>query len=299
MAKERKTLHPVSVSEIIGPPSPKKPRKLGPLPPPAPHTRWTEGVIFEMLKGPFPDGAYVRIPQVRNGTGYVSRTRTCDALIVSCWPSRGLWFAGIEIKVDPADWKRELKAPEKSDAIQRWCNYWYVACPTGIVPIGELPPTWGLIECDARGCKITKPAPKLTPKPADAAFVCSVLRAATESMVPRSLVETMAEEKAEAKVAWSVRELEKLREDVAEFEKASGISLRNRWEYGDASEAIKLIRRSRASGPRNMAEYMKDQAQRLVKAGCEVLAICDEVLADPKAAKNIGPSSVDALSGDA
>ena len=104
MGKPLKTLHP----------KPANPRP--------PVERWTEGRVFGLLKGPFPDGAFLRLPQVRNGTGFQRSTRTADALIVSCWPSRGLWFAGVEIKVSLSDWKRELCKPEKSASIQKWCN---------------------------------------------------------------------------------------------------------------------------------------------------------------------------------
>jgi hypothetical protein len=256
-----------------------KPR-LGPLKPPAGYDRWTEAVIFEMLKGPFPDGAFVRIPQVRNGTGFTTRARTADGLIVSCWPSRGLWFAGVEIKVSPSDWKRELASPAKSHAIQQWCNYWYVACPKGIVPIGEIPPTWGLIECDSRGCKIVKPAPKLKPKAPDLAFICAVLRQATSGMVPAAEVEAQVAKRSEELSKWKHSELKRLQEAVAEFRKVTSINIHDTWHYGDISQAVKLVQRARGTGLKSMAEMLKEQAARMVRSGCEVMTLCDEALGD-------------------
>ncbi len=253
-------------------------KRPGPLKPPAPYDRWTEAVVFELLKGPFPDGAYVRVPQVRNGTGFTQRTRTADALIVSCWPSRGLWFAGVEIKVSPSDWKRELASPAKSHAIQQWCNYWYVACPRGIVPIGELPPTWGLIECDARGCKITKPAPKLKPKPPDAAFICAVLRQATSGMVPAGEVEAQVAKRAEDLGEWKHKELTRLQEAVAEFRKVTSINIHDTWHFGDIAAAIKLVQKTRGGGITQLAERLKEEAARMVRSGCEVMTVCDEAL---------------------
>lgn len=251
--------------------------------------RWTETRVFSMLAVPFPDGAYVRLPQVRNGTGFRSRTRTADALIVSCWPSRGLWFAGVEIKVSLHDWKRELATPDKSAEIQKWCDYWYMAAPAGVVPLGELPPTWGLIECTAKGCKIAKPAPKLKPKAIDVAFVAAILRNLAETTVPKIQVEELAAKRAEELASRDRYEVERLRERIESFRKETGIDVHGVWEYGAINEAIKLVQRSKVKGVKALAEYMKREATRLVQAGCEVMAICDQVLSDPEAKKNLGP----------
>lgn len=256
---------------------PKPPRQ-----PKAPET-WTEARVFELLKGPFPDGAFVRIPGVRNGTGWQRRTTTADALIVSCWPSRGLWFAGVEIKVSRGDWKRELAKPDKSAEIQKWCNYWYVAAPAGVVPLGELPPTWGLIECSGRGCKIVKAAPKLEPKPADTAFVCSVLRRIAESMVPRSEVNALVAEKIEQHRDHRNYELERKQEKFEAFEKAMGISLESTWEYGNIAAAVELVKKCKSTGLKSLVNYMRNEAEGLVKGGCEIMALCDQAIKESEA----------------
>jgi hypothetical protein len=255
--------------------------------------RWTESRVFTMLRGPFPDGAFIRIPHVTNGTGYQSTRRICDALIVSCWPSRGLWFSGVEIKVCPADWKRELAKPAKSDAIQQWCNYWYVACPVGVVPIGELPPTWGLIECTGRGCVITKPAPKLKPKPADVAFVCAVLRGAMSGMTPTPEVESLAQKRAEELAKSDNWNAQRLREKIAKFKQETGIDIEDTWRFGDVKRAVELVSRSGGNGLQSTAETLKNYAQLLVRTGQEVLMLCDQALASPEVAKTIGASTVD------
>ena len=58
------------------------------------------------------------------------------------WPSRGLYIAGVEIKVSRADWLKERKDPGKSVSIQRFCKYWYVAAPAGIVPVADDEDDW-------------------------------------------------------------------------------------------------------------------------------------------------------------
>lgn len=241
---------------------------------------WNESKVFAALKGPFPDGAFVRIPHVRNGTGAQRRPRTADALIVSCWPSRGLWFAGVEIKVSLGDWRRELAKPDKAADIQKWCNYWYVAAPAGVIPLGELPPTWGLIECKGNGCKIVKAAPKLKAEPPSASFVAAVLRASIDAMVPRVELEDLVEARVEEKLRWTKEEGQRLREDIDKFEKATGVSVRYAWEHGNVAAALKLVKECKGAGVRDMAESLRRHAQTVIKAGCDAAAVCEQALAD-------------------
>lgn len=124
----------------------------------------------------FKSPAYVMLREVRNATGWAAN-RAADAIVVSCWPSHGLWLGGIEQKVSRGDWLRELKQPEKAHAIMRYCAHWWVATTPGIVRDGELPENWGLLEVDDAG-KVTEKvrAPKLTPEPITLDFVCALLR---------------------------------------------------------------------------------------------------------------------------
>jgi hypothetical protein len=128
--------------------------------------------------GPFALPQHVMLRGVRNKTGMSGGAeRYADGLAVSVFPSRGIWFAGIEVKVSRSDWLRELKDAAKSEAIQRFCAYWWIATPPGIVKVEELPQTWGLIEVGEGGkCKRVKAAPELQPEPPSVSFVASVMR---------------------------------------------------------------------------------------------------------------------------
>lgn len=143
----------------------------------------SEGQIMDALSGaggPFSAPAHAVLRGVRNKTGHSGASeRYADGIVVSLYPSRGVWFAGVEVKVSRSDWMRELKDPDKSVPIQRFCAYWWIAAPPGIVKADELPPTWGLIEVSAEGkCKRVKPAPLLEPEAPTVAFVASVMRSA-------------------------------------------------------------------------------------------------------------------------
>lgn len=140
---------------------------------------YTEQDVFDRLKFAFPSPAFVLLPQVRSCTGQAQDVpRKVDAIAASVYPSRGLYLCGIEIKVKKTDWRKELRDPEKSEAIKKYCRYWYVAAPIGIVPVGELPEGWGLVEVRADGATIVHRAEKTVEEPVDIGFVCSVLRAA-------------------------------------------------------------------------------------------------------------------------
>ena len=195
----------------------------------------TAAVIRAALRARFPKDAFALLEEVRSGTGYSRQARYADALVCSCWPSRGLWIAGVEIKVSRSDWQRELREPAKSSDIQGWCDYWWIAAPAGVVRAGELPVTWGLLEYDASARAKSKlavkvAAPKLAPEALTASFVASVMRScasvqrdAVSRAVNAAVAQTRSEcdgarvaalearlQTAERKASHSVRDAEKL-----------------------------------------------------------------------------------------
>jgi len=199
----------------------------------------TEQKIFELLKRRWPWPAYVMLPQVGNSTGFACR-RYADAVVVSTYPSRGIYAIGVEIKTSRSDWRKELAEPEKAEAVLKYCLYWYVVAPKGLLNPAEIPEQWGLIECDSRSTRIIKRAPKLKPVAPTWEFMAAVTR---------RLRERSAED---AKKAMELRivqhELNELKEAVARFERASGINISDRWRLGQIGEAVNLIVRARREG---------------------------------------------------
>lgn len=217
-----------------------------------PKTRiaWSESSVYAALQRKFDAPAWVMLPQVRSATGFVRRPRTADAIAASVWPSRGLYFVGFEIKVSRSDWTRELKDVEKSCDIQQYCRHWYIAAPAGIVPVDELPPTWGLIEClDDKKVVTAKQAPVLEAADPDIDFVCSVLRTASEVSVPAFDVDRRIQEASmdgfkrgqeSASVPAKV-ELDAIKNAVGNFERTSGLQISNRWTAGEIGDAVKFV----------------------------------------------------------
>lgn len=210
-------------------------------------------VLDALRRGPLREPAHAWLYEVRNGTGAIAHERYADALVLSVWPSRGLWLAGVEVKVSRSDWLRELDAPQKSAAIQQYTDYWWVAAPEGVVQAGEIPAAWGAYEVTTGGkVALLKPAPRLDAEPPSKEFLCSVLRnqagmlasaqqrghdaafREAEASVDRSAIDA-ARATAEAielerrKLEQSVFELQRqvgdLRGAISGFEKASGVKL--------------------------------------------------------------------------
>lgn len=215
--------------------------------------KWTENSVFKTLSRTFPPGPFVLLPSVRNGTGYAKKkTRTADGIAVSVWPSRGLYFTGIEIKVSHSDWMSEIKDPEKSCEIQKYCRYWYIATPEGVVQPGEMPENWGHIIVGEKKNVMAKEAPRLTPEPPDMLFVCSVLRAASEQCVPMAEIQDREREIHDRAFEDGKKRSEydamQLREAVDYFEHHAGIKIDKPWEAGKIGDAVRLVMQDGIAG---------------------------------------------------
>ncbi len=238
-------------------------------------------MIREALREHFPQGAFAMLEEVRNTTGYANNLQSADAIVCSCWPSRGLWLAGIEIKVSRGDWQKELKHPKKSAEIQRWCDYWWVAAPAGLVLTAELPVTWGLIEYDPASRRKDKlairvAAPKLDPEPFSLTFVASILRnaGAAQAYLVAHAVSTAQQKMREECGADKVQELQH-RLDAAE--RKASFAQADREKAQLAGE--ELARLKSLLGLHSWRDLDEELAARALRAGrlvremgCQVMA---------------------------
>jgi len=242
--------------------------------------KWTESEVFRRLYHVWPSPAHTCLPQVRNGTGHSRKTtRTADALVVSTWPSRGMWLAGIEIKVSRSDWKQELANPAKAADIARFCKYWYVAAPVGVVPVEQVPETWGLVEVQQNTAKIVKSAPASEYLLPDMPLVCSILRAVESVTIPadhvrRQIDEAVSKHKVDAeKVAADYTELLDLRHCIQTFEEKSGLVLSGKnsmawWRMGNIAEAVRII--VDAGSPENALKRLRDEYETVTRVADKI-----------------------------
>ncbi len=195
-----------------------------------------EHEAIDFLRTRLTTEGYEVIPQVGSGTGAAYR-RTADALAVQTWPSRGIAFTGVEYKRTVADFRRELAEPEKADEIARFCDYWVILAPKGIVSESELPHAWGLWEIKNDKLYRTKQPEKQDAKAPTHTFVAAILRAAAKASPVFKAAESAKAKAYEdgRKAEQSVRahELERyktLQGKVQEFENASGLRIEHGWD---------------------------------------------------------------------
>ena len=215
------------------------------------HTVEVERALAERFKAP----EYAFLLQVRNQTGYTRTIRTCDAVAMSLWPSRGLTFEGIEIKVSRSDWLAEKKDIEKSAEFFKFCDRWWLAVgDEDIVKPGELPANWGLLV--PRGDKMIcrKEAPLLAPEAPSLALLAGVMRNAAEAqagMVRKSSLTTELQaarnEGREAQkqdddyqIGELRRSLGRHEQTIKDFEAASGLKL-NHYQAGEIGTAVQAV----------------------------------------------------------
>lgn len=177
---------------------------------------------------------YAFVAKVRDAAGH-GATRTCDALAMSLWPSRGLELHGHEIKCSRSDWLRELKDPSKAEAFAKYCHrWWLVVSDAKIVKDGELPAPWGLMVRGGGGLRVKVQAPFRTESGdrLPRSFIAPLLRAAVETGATREEVAkaradglAMGEARRTPAAAMDARALKDLRARVAAFEKAAGFQM--------------------------------------------------------------------------
>lgn len=206
--------------------------------------RLTAGDIVGMIRRRYEARAgWTVFEEAANGTGYHA-ARYCDALVLQTWPSRGLTAHGFEIKVDRRDLMRELREPKKADTFQRWCDRWWIVVPDVDLFDGlALPETWGVMIVKKGKLAVHREAPELKPEPWGKPFVAALARSLTDGLVPkRDLDEARAqsEETIRARIEEALTrdrerrggadaQLEALRKQVAEFERAAGLELHGGW----------------------------------------------------------------------
>lgn len=196
--------------------------------------------------------------EVRDGAGFEA-SRSCDAMAISTWPSRGLKLMGFEIKESRADWLREYRNPEKADTFFTVCDEWYLVVGSkGIVQPDELPESWGLLERNGNRLVCVKQAPKLKPEAMDRSLLAAMLKRAIDTeRVPVQRERDDAYDRGRKAGLESAKSLAEsaekrriaLAEKVHAFEMASGLSI----EFGDIQNVGKFVDLVRKGGHKQFA----------------------------------------------
>ena len=131
--------------------------------------------ICSALRLRFPRESHALLFEVADTTG--GTRRYADAVAIGLWSSHGHAIEGVEVKISRSDFLNEMKQPQKSEAVFKFCNRWWLACPKDMVKPAEIPHTWGLLELHSDGVLRQKvKAPKLTPIGCTMGFLAALLR---------------------------------------------------------------------------------------------------------------------------
>jgi hypothetical protein len=235
--------------------------------------RETTGALLKALRGRYCAPEWALFMEVQQGTGMMAG-RSADCVAMNLYPSRGLRVHGVEVKASRGDWLRELRAPEKAEAVMQFCDHWWIATRPGVVMDGELPPTWGLLELHGAVLRQKKAAPTLKPKPMDRALIASMFRRACEK-ANRELAEAVAERikvdaaEVERRIEYGVkqrtRDLSSAADTIRRFEEASGLKL-DEWKAGDIGKTVKALSDLGFAAPYGRIAQMVTHAERLIEA---------------------------------
>ncbi len=206
-------------------------------------------------------------------------------MAMGVWPSRGLVLHGIEIKVSRNDWRRELADPSKAEQLARFCDFFWVAAPEGIIPVAELPPNWGLLELKNAKLSQSKIAEKLAAAPHTKDLLAAVFRAACRPMPAEEVTAAVS-----AAVEFARKELQdgydKRLSGEVERRTANDTHAAKRWrdllaaigsaDWADDAEILTAIRVVLSTGACGDGyRGFRDLSKRLVKAAGQI----DEALA--------------------
>lgn len=232
--------------------------------------------LIDALRNKYDDNgfSYAFLEQVSDGTGYKCN-RWADALAVQLWESRGLEIIGFEVKVSRQDWLKELKQPDKADAIAKYCHQWYLVLgDENILHFGELPANWGLmVPHTKKSLKINKPAVRnKNPKPIDMSFLCAVLRRTTQQLTNRAIKQEAYNRGHSEGFKDGKKELDYLRESKNEqldkiknvikvFQEKSGVNIDD-WHYTPEriGDAVKMVLNGKHNRELENLEWLKERA---------------------------------------
>lgn len=190
--------------------------------------------------------------EVKNASGFDFH-RSLDAVLMNTYPSSGLVFHGIEIKVDKADLMNEIRQPEKHEAFYPYLDFFSIACPSEIIDLDQIPKFWGVLCPDKTGRIRWKrkalPLHEATSKTVDRAFTVAFLRsiclrgddkAELVDLLNQKFEEGKQRGLQEAKLAYNDRKAKDAIETIERFKELTGVDL-CKWNVEKEAALFKTI----------------------------------------------------------
>lgn len=191
--------------------------------------------------------------EVSQSTGHNSGRRA-DAVVMNIWPSKDFQLHVFEVKVSRSDFKAEIADLTKWQAIGQYADFFWLACPVGLVQPEEVPEAWGLMELTKGGLRIKKQAPvRSEPTSLDRGFAASLLRSGEDLTTAeidarvhegieagRAAIYERAQAKADKETTRLQQKLNKMELWKSEFEKEYGCPPNEYSMPSDMAARIKL-----------------------------------------------------------
>lgn len=106
---------------------------------------FTADQICAILAEHHPAPEWATFRELSDGTGS-KKSVQIDLFAFNLWKSGGYRRLAFEVKVSRADFRRELDKPAKRAPWQGLAEETWFAAPAGVIPVGEVPEGWGLLE---------------------------------------------------------------------------------------------------------------------------------------------------------
>jgi len=231
--------------------------------------------ISQALQKRYPAPEWALFFEVRNQTGYSRQTRYADAMAFNMYPSRGQEIHGFEFKASRSDLLREIRDPDKSVELQKYCDMWWLVLEDESILDDKslLPPTWGLLipHPSKEELRTEVLAPKLKPQAVDKHLLCSVLRSMHERLKNPSHSEVekarqegydagykLGEEQGKSDVESAQARLKNYEDAVSRFSRKTGIDVLRGWDpdkqFLEVFYTVQRLRRGRDSGVLSVLE---------------------------------------------
>lgn len=157
--------------------------------------KYTEGMIQRLLSERYKAPEWAYFAHVPDSTGSMA-TRIADGVAMNLYPFQGFKLTCFEIKVSRSDLMSELKDITKSECVGKFCDYFVLVIPKGIVLAKELPNHWGLMEVDGESLYTTrKPKQNESIAPFTRGFIASVLRRGSENGEETPIMRSLDQER--------------------------------------------------------------------------------------------------------
>jgi hypothetical protein len=173
----------------------------------------------------------------------------------------------------------EIKNPEKSVAVQQYCDHWWLVAPASAVDETLIPKTWGWLRVDDNRLFCVKQAPELEAKPIERSFMAAMVRRAND--VDAAEVKALVDKQV---AAYREQDREQIRREIdartrdakaaiewkEDLKKRIGEDGYDWMEAEEVARAIKMVRAAGLSktyhGVRKLEQELKTACTRLSKA---------------------------------